>query len=133
MARLDRALYRKILRLTRKERLTMTAFAIITARMKSMNTTLMSITTEPPINLSRSSTLETGLCANRDSIRRLILALSAWTSLTTIQSRRIYCCAGWSDTAAIMAVLDRPREAQRWSHQAAQRAEKINRLTWNDR
>ena len=46
----------------------MTAFAIITARMKSMKTTLMSITTEPPINLSRSSTLETGLCANRDSI-----------------------------------------------------------------
>jgi alpha,alpha-trehalase len=42
-------------------------------------------------------------------------------------------CRMETDTAAIMAVLDRPREAQLWSHRAAQRAERVNRLMWNDR
>lgn len=42
-------------------------------------------------------------------------------------------CRMEMDTAAIMAVLDRPREAQLWSRRAIQRAGKINRLMWNAR
>ncbi|HEY3457900.1 MAG TPA: trehalase family glycosidase [Bryobacteraceae bacterium] len=42
-------------------------------------------------------------------------------------------CRMEMDTAAIMAVLDRPREAQLWSRRAIQRADKINRLMWNAR